>query len=284
MVLNARDIIKIEKEQEVVMDKAEKKRVELHCHTKMSQMDGVVDDETLLKQAIKWGHKAIAITDHNGVQAFPHVFNFVTGYNKKLKEGEEPFKAIYGAELTLIDDTVNIVVRPNNKNMLEQTYVVFDFETTGFNAGGADSIIEIGAVKIKNGEILEKYDELINPGRPLPQKIIDVTNITDEMLEGKDNEENAVKRSITWFGDCPMVAHNAKFDVSFLEMAYKKYNLGTFTNPVIDTLELSRTMDNTYARHSLSALVKRYEVPWDESAHHRGDYDAEGTSLVFHKM
>ena len=168
--------------------------------------------------------------------------------------------------------------------MLDQTYVVFDFETTGFNAGGADSIIEIGAVKIKDGEILERYDELINPGRPLPQKIIDVTNITDEMLEGKDNEENAVKRFIEWFGDCPMVAHNAKFDVSFLEMAYKKYNLGTFTNPVIDTLELSRTMDNTYARHSLSALVKRYEVPWDESAHHRGDYDAEGTALVFHKM
>lgn len=284
LVLNARDIIKIEKEQDVILDKAERKRVELHCHTKMSQMDGVVDDEVLLKQAIKWGHKAIAITDHNGVQAFPHVFNFVTGYNKKLKEGEEPFKAIYGAELTLIDDTVNIVVRPNKEIMLDQTYVVFDFETTGFNAGGADSIIEIGAVKIRNGEILEKYDELINPGRPLPQKIIDVTNITDDMLEGKDNEENAVKRFIEWFADCPMVAHNAKFDVSFLEMAYKKYNLGTFTNPVIDTLELSRTMDNTYARHSLSALVKRYEVPWDESAHHRGDYDAEGTALVFHKM
>ena len=284
LVLNARDIIKIEKEQDVIVDKSEEKRVELHCHTKMSQMDGVVDDEAILKQAIKWGHKAIAITDHNGVQAFPHVFNFVTGYNKKLKEGEEPFKAIYGAELTLIDDTVNIVIRPNQDVLLDQTYVVFDFETTGFNAGGADSIIEIGAVKIKNGEILEKYDELINPGRPLPQKIIDVTNITDEMLEGKDNEENAVKRFIAWFGDCPMVAHNAKFDVSFLEMAYKKYNLGTFTNSVIDTLELSRTMDNTYARHSLSALVKRYEVPWDENAHHRGDYDAEGTALVFHKM
>ena len=104
------------------------------------------------------------------------------------------------------------------------------------------------------------------------------------MLEGKDNEENAVRRFIEWFGDCPMVAHNAKFDVSFLEMAYRKYNFGTFTNPVIDTLELSRTLDNTYARHSLSALVKRYEVPWDENAHHRGDYDAEGTALVFYKM
>ena len=143
---------------------------------------------------MKWGHRAIAITDHNGVQAFPHVFNLVTSHNKSLAEGEEPFKAIYGTELTLIDDDVDIVIRPNDKNMLEQTYVVFDFETTGFNAGGADSIIEIGAVKICNGVILEKYDELINPGRKLPQKIIDVTNITDEMLEDKDNEENAVKR------------------------------------------------------------------------------------------
>lgn len=284
LVLNARDILKIEKNEESVKDIAEEKRVELHCHTKMSQMDGVADECDVIKQAMKFGMKAVAITDHNGVQGFPHVFNMVTGHNKGLKEGEEPFKAIYGTELVMIDDAVDIVIRPNDDIMLDQTYVVFDFETTGFNAGGVDSIIEIGAVKIKDGMIIEKYDELINPGRPLPQKIIDVTNITDAMLEGKDNEENAVKRFVEWFGDCPMVAHNAKFDVSFLEMAYKKYNLGTFTNPVIDTLELSRTMDNTYARHSLSALVKRYEVPWDESAHHRGDYDAEGTALVFYKM
>ena len=284
LVLNARDILKIEKNEESVKDTAEEKRVELHCHTKMSQMDGVADECDVIKQAMKFGMKAVAITDHNGVQGFPHVFNMVTGYNKKLEEGQEPFKAIYGTELVMIDDEVNIVIRPNEDNMLDQTYVVFDFETTGFNAGGADSIIEIGAVKIKDGMIIEKYDELINPGRPLPQKIIEVTNITDAMLEEKDNEENAVKRFVEWFGDCPMVAHNAKFDVSFLEMAYNKYNLGTFKNPVIDTLELSRTLDNTYARHSLSALVKRYEVPWDESAHHRGDYDAEGTSLVFYKM
>ena len=284
LVLNARDINKIDSKDEKIIDDAEEKRVELHAHTKMSQMDGLADEVELVKQAIEWGHKAIAITDHNAVQAFPHVFNFVTGYNKKLKEGEEPFKAIYGAELTLIDDTVNIVLRPNNKVLLDETYVVFDFETTGFNAGGADSIIEIGAVKLHNGEIIDRFDELINPGRTLPAKIVELTNITDEMLKDKDTEENAVKRFIDWTGDLPMVAHNAKFDVSFLEMAYKKYNLGTFTNPVIDTLELSRTMDTNYARHSLSALVKRYEVPWDESAHHRGDYDAEGTALVFHKM
>ena len=284
LVLNARDMVKIDKKEESIKDNAEEKRVELHCHTLMSQMDGICNEEAVVKQAMKWGHKAIAITDHNGVQGFPHVFNLVTGYNKGLEAGQEPFKVIYGAELVMIDDSVNIVIRPNKEVMLDQTYVVFDFETTGFNAGGADSIIEVGAVKIRNGEIIEKYDELINPGRPLPEKIVEVTNITDEMLKDKDNEENAIKRFVEWFGDCPMVAHNAKFDVSFLEMAYKKYNLGTFTNPVIDTLELSRTMDNTYARHSLSALVKRYEVPWDESAHHRGDYDAEGTALVFHKM
>ena len=123
----------------------------------------------------------------------------------------------------MVDDNVDIVIRPNDGKLLDQTYVVFDFETTGFNAGGADSIIEIGAVKMKGGEILERYDELINPGRPLPAKITEITNITDLMLEDKDNEENAVKRFIEWFGDLPMVAHNAKFDVSFLEMAYKKY-------------------------------------------------------------
>ncbi len=284
LVLNARDIENLEVEEEKIVDLEKEKRVELHTHTKMSAMDGICDDVALVKQAIDWGHKAIAITDHNGVQAFPHVFNFVTGYNKKLKEGQEPFKVIYGTEIPMIDDNVDVVIRPNDKNMLEETYVVFDLETTGFNAGGADSIIEIGAVKMKDGVILENYDELINPGRPLPQKIIDVTSITDAMLEGKDNEENAVKRFKEFIGDLPLVAHNAKFDTSFLEMAYKKYNLGELTNPIIDTLELSRTLDTNFARHSLSALVKRYEVPWDESKHHRGDYDAEGTALVFYRM
>ncbi len=283
LVLNARDIMPVDHVEEEIIDDAEEKRVELHAHTMMSQMDGVVDEVKLVKQAMKWGHKAIAITDHNGVQAFPHVYNLVRDYNAG-KDEKEKFKALYGTELVMVDDNVDIVIRPNDGKLLDQTYVVFDFETTGFNAGGADSIIEIGAVKMKGGEILERYDELINPGRPLPAKITELTNITDLMLEDKDNEENAVKRFIEWFSDLPMVAHNAKFDVSFLEMAYKKYNLGEFKNPVIDTLELSRTLDNNYARHGLSALVKRYNVPWDEDAHHRGDYDAEGTALVLYKM
>ena len=283
LVLNARDINISEKKDEERKDTAERKRVELHAHTKMSQMDGVADEEKLVKTAMNFGHKAIAITDHNGCQAFPHVFNLVTKYNKG-KEEKDKFKALYGTELTLIDDSVDIVLRPKETKLLDTTYVVFDLETTGFNAGGADSIIEIGAVKINNGEIIDRFDKLINPGRKLPQKIIELTNITDEMLEGKDNEENTVKKFKEWVGDLPMVAHNAKFDVSFIVMAHNKYNLGEFTNTVIDTLELSRALDTGYSRHSLSALVKRYDVPWDETAHHRGDYDAEGTALVFHKM
>ena len=283
VVLNLRDINKSDKIIETPKDEEEEKRVELHTHTMMSQMDGLVDAKTLVKQAYKWGHKAIAITDHNGVQAFPDVYHTVCDLNKG-KEESEKFKAIYGTELTLIDDSVNIVLREDDSVLLDNTYVVFDFETTGFNAGGGDTIIEIGAVKIKNGQIIDKYNELINPGRKLPPKITEVTNITDDMLVDKDNEENAIKRFIAWYDDLPMVAHNAKFDVSFLEMCYKKYNLGSFKNTVIDTLELSRVLDSNYARHNLTALVKRYDVPWDENAHHRADYDAEGTALVLHKM
>ena len=283
VVLNLRDVSKSDKVIETIKDEAEEKRVELHAHTMMSQMDGVVDAKKLVKQAYNWGHKAIAITDHNGAQAFPDVYHLICDLNKG-KEENDKFKAIYGAEFTLIDDSVNIVLRENDSVLLDNTYVVFDFETTGFNAGGGDTIIEIGAVKIHNGEIVDKFNELINPGHKLSLKITEVTNITDEMLKDKDNEGNAIKRFIEWYGNLPMVAHNAKFDVSFLEMCYKKYNLGEFKNTVIDTLELSRILDNSYARHNLTALVKRYDVPWDEDAHHRADYDALGTALVFHKM
>ncbi len=284
LTFSIRDINRLDKKIEDRIDDEIEKRVELHAHTKMSQMDGVVEAKELLKTAKKWGHKACAVTDHNGVQGFVEAYRFVQAVNKGVEKEEDKFKAIYGTELLMIDDTVDIVIRANDSVMLDNTYVVFDFETTGFNAAGGDSIIEIGAVKIKNGEIIERYDELINPGRPLPSKIVELTFITDEMLKDKDTEENAVRRFMDWYGDLPLVAHNAKFDVSFLEMAMKKYDLGILKNPVIDTLELSRILDNNYARHGLSAIVKRYNIPWDETSHHRGDYDAEGTALVFHKM
>jgi len=272
-VLNARNIELIESREEIITDDAEEKRVELHAHTMMSQMDGVVEVKDLIKQAISWGHKAIAITDHNGIQTFPECYKH-----------RDKIKILYGVELSMIDDDLDLVIRPNDSNLLDNTYVVFDFETTGFNAGGKDSIIEIGAVKLKDGVIIDKFDMLINPGHKLSSTISELTGITDEMLEGCPNEEEAVKEFIKWTGDLPMVAHNAKFDSSFLVMAYKKYNLGEYKNPLLDTLELSRAIEPNAGRHSLSALVKRYNVPFDEESHHRGDYDAEATALIFHKM
>ena len=281
--LTVYDMIVLQSNKSIIKDDAEELRVELHTHTKMSQMDGLCDEVALIKQAISWGHKAIAITDHNGCQSFPHVYNTVKLHNKKNPDNK--IKAIYGTELVMTDNKVDIIIRPNNDLLKETTFVVFDVETTGFNAGLGDSMIEIGAVKIKDGEILERFDELINPGVLIDKEITEITSITNEMVEDKDNEENVTKRFKTFIGDLPLVAHNAKFDISMLENAYYKYDLGTLTNPIIDTLELSRTLDREYKKsHSLSKLVKRYNIPFDEDKHHRADYDAEATGLILAKM
>lgn len=278
-VLTLHDINLAERKEKEIFDDAEVKRVELHAHTLMSQMDGVVDVKKLCKIAKKWGHKAIAITDHNGCQSFPDAHKFI-----KYETKDNEFKVIYGVEVVMIDDSLTIVVRPTKTPLMDATYVVFDVETTGFNAGGADQMIEIGAVKLCNGEITDTFVELINPNRKLPPKITEITGITDNMLKGKRNEEEVTSSFMKWVGDLPIVAHNAKFDLSFLEMAFKKYKMGSLKNTVIDTLELSRTLDNTYSRHSLSAIVKRYDVEFDEEGHHRADYDSKATALVFHKM
>ena len=273
-----------------IVDDAEVKRVELHAHTMMSQMDGITRVDLnkhtceLVSKCIEMGYRGVAITDHNGCQAFPIAYGIISSYNKKIEDPSKHFKGLYGTELTLVDDEVNIVVRPDDRDLMSSTYVVFDTETTGFNAAGADQMIEIGAVKIRDGMIIDKFDELIDPKRPIPEKITELTCITDDMVRGKDDEETVTRKFLEWTGDLPMVAHNAKFDISFIESAMRKYGLGEFTNTVIDTLELSRVLDQGYSRHGLSALVKRYNVPWEEDAHHRADYDAEGTALVFHKM
>ena len=290
LVLNIRHVNKIASKDVKVVDDAEIKRVELHAHTMMSQMDGVTKLDLgkhtceLVSRAIDMGYRGVAITDHNGCQAFPIAYSIIKAHNKKIEDKSKHFKGLYGTELTLVDDTVNIVIRPTNKKLLKETYVVFDTETTGFNAATNDQMIEIGAVKLKKGEIIDSFDELIDPKRHIPEKITNLTCITDAMVAGHDTEDVVTKKFLEWIGDATLVAHNAKFDISFLEMAMKKYNLGTLTNTVVDTLELSRVLDQGYARHGLSALVKRYNVPWEEDAHHRADYDAKGTALVFAKM
>lgn len=168
--------------------------------------------------------------------------------------------------------------------LLDETYVVFDLETTGLYADKGDSIIEIGAVKMINGKIIDMFDTFVNPNVKLSSEIISITGITDEMLVDAPNEEDAVKAFIDWVGEYPMVAHNAKFDISFINSAYRKYNLGVLNNTLIDTLGLSRYLESNERYHNLATLVVRYNIPWDEEKHHRADYDAKGTALILDKM
>ncbi len=272
-VFNITDLEIIPNPQIKKTDTAPIKRVELHTHTHMSQMDSVVNVLDLINRSKEYGHKAIAITDHNCCQAFPEAY-------LKTKD----IKIIYGVELNMIEDKIDIVLRETDDYLKDTTYVVFDFETTGFNATSGDSIIEVGAVKLLNGEIIDRFQELINPGKKLVSAITEVTGITNQDLKDKRNEKEVITDFKKWIGKLPLIAHNAKFDISFLESAYYKYNFPPLDNTVIDTLELSRALEPNVFRHSLSALVKRYEIPFDEESHHRADYDAEATALIFDKM
>ncbi len=327
------DINIFEKKEAKRTDNAPRKRIELHAHTMMSQMDGVSDEVALIKTAAGMGHLGIAITDHDGCQAFPHVYGEIGKYNKglkapykdlikeleeKLKNASEDervsisaeiaekkeamkklplLKGMYGVELEMSANSANIVVNPTDTNIFETTYVVFDTETTGFNPGLKDSMIEIGAVKLKDGNVIERFDELINPGHHIDESITNLTGISDEMVANSMSEKEATIKFKEWIGDLPLVAHNAKFDKDMLEMAYHKYDLGTLTNPVIDTWMLSKAINKDCKKHGLTALAKFYKIKFDENVksddeeeqttgahHHRADYDAEATGSIFYKM
>ncbi len=282
MILNARNIEIIPSKAQKRVDLEPEKRVELHAHTMMSMMDSVVNAADLVKFAAELGHRAVAVTDHNVLQAYPDVFNTVAKINKG-KEDKDKFKAIYGVELNVVDDNSNIVFNNAEYPLFDQEYVVYDTETTGLNYG-VDQMIEIGAVKIKNNEIIDRFDELIACDRPLPKFITELTQITDEMLKGKDSEENVTKRFLAFCGNLPLVAHNAAFDIGFVANAMKKYNLGEFKFTVVDTMGLARNMYPEWRNHKLSTLVKNLEVEWDEDKHHRADYDCEGTAKCLYKM
>ncbi len=282
LVLTIRRYEPIDSKDEILYEETDTPRVELHTHTMMSAMDGVIDAKTLVKHAIKIGQKAIAVTDHNACQAFPDLYHAVCDYNKG-KEESERFKVLYGAEMNVVNNDVDIIFNNRTYNLLEDTYVVFDTETTGFYAG-SDQMIEIGAVKIQSGKIIDRFDELIDPHRPIPKKITELTFITDEMVSGCDNEENVTKRFLEWASDFPMVAHNAKFDISFMKAACHKYGLPEFNYTVLDTMSMARMLHPEWPNHKLQTLTKKLDIPWDEEKHHRADYDAEGTALAFHKM
>ena len=192
------------------------KRVELHCHTKMSDMDGVSDVKDIIKRAKSWGHKAIAITDHGVVQAFPDANHAVSP--------DEDFKIIYGCEAYLVDDLQDLVVNSQNQS-LEDAYVVFDLETTGFSTA-ANKIIEIGAVKVLNGKITDKFSTFVNPEVPIPYKIEELTSINDNMVLDAPTIEEILPKFLEFSEGCVMVAHNASFDMGFIEANCKRQGYG----------------------------------------------------------
>lgn len=248
------------------------KRVELHLHTPMSQMDAVTPVSKLVAQAKKWGHEAIAVTDHAVAQSFPEA------YSAGKKNG---IKIIYGVEANLVNDGVPIAYNESHRLLAEETYVVFDVETTGLSAV-YDTIIELAAVKIHNGEIIDRFERFANPHHPLSATTIELTGITDDMVKNAPDVDVVLKEFAEWMGDCTLVAHNASFDMGFLNVGFKKYGLPKTTNPVIDTLELARFLLPDMKNHRLNTLCKKFDIELVQ--HHRAIYDAEATGYLLAKM
>ncbi|WP_066288934.1 PolC-type DNA polymerase III [Bacillus sp. FJAT-29937] len=272
LVMIGNDINEIKPIQRQDTAPENQKRVELHLHTPMSQMDAVTSVSALINQAKKWGHKAIAVTDHAVVQSFPEAF----GAGKK-----NDIKILYGVEVNLVDDGVPIAYNSAKRKLTEDTYVVFDVETTGLSAV-YDTIIELAAVKIHNGEIIDRFESFANPHHPLSATTINLTGITDDLVENAPEVGEVLQRFFDWTCDAILVAHNASFDMGFLNVGYKKIGLGKAANPVIDTLELARFLYPEMKNHRLNTLAKKFDV--ELTQHHRAIYDAEATGYLLLKM
>ncbi len=262
-------------------DTAVDKRVELHCHTKMSDMDGVSKCTDIVRRAYEWGHKAIAITDHGVVQAFPDAWHEYCDIKKECKrEGKKcDFKVIYGVEAYLVDDLKDMIVNPKGQS-LDDTYVVFDLETTGFSAK-SDKIIEIGAVKVEKGEIIDRFSTFVNPEIPIPFRIEQLTSINDNMVIQAPKIEEVLPKFMEFCKGCIMVAHNADFDMSFISANCERQGLECdFT--VIDTVAMSRYLIIGLGRYKLDNVAKALGIVLDH--HHRAVDDAECTALIFLKL
>ncbi len=253
------------------MDNSAKKRVELHCHTKMSDMDGVSDVKDIIKRAKKWGHKAIAITDHGCVQSFPDANHAV--------DPKEDFKILYGVEGYLVDDLKETVTNGKGQTF-EESFVVFDIETTGFSPIN-NRIIEIGAVKVVNGQITERFSTFVNPEVPIPFEIEKLTSINDSMVMEADTIEVILPQFLSFVGDAVLVAHNASFDVSFIQENAKRQKIPTdFT--YVDTVAVARVLLTNQAKYTLDAVAKTLGISLEN--HHRAVDDAECTAEIFVKF
>lgn len=255
-------------------DTAPKKRVELHCHTKMSDMDGVSEVKDLLKRAHDWGHKALAITDHGVVQSFPDANHYIESLDK-----DDPFKVIYGVEGYLVDDLADVAVNEKGQS-LNGTYVVFDLETTGFSPI-KDKIIEIGAVKVEKGRITEKFSTFVNPRVPIPFQITQLTNITDDMVLDAPDIETALPEFLAFIGDAVLVAHNASFDVGFIEQNLRYQDIvPEFTS--VDTVAMARILLPTLSKFKLNVVANALHISLEN--HHRAVDDAGATAEIFVKF
>ena len=255
----------------VRMDTSVEKRIELHCHTKRSDMDGVSDVKDIVKRAMKWGHKAIAITDHGDVQAFPDANHTVPS--------DSDFKVIYGVEAYLVDDLKGMVTDSQNQD-LDADYVVFDLETTGFSPE-TNRIIEIGAVKVQNGKIVDKFSTFVNPQVPIPFRIEQLTSINDSMVIDAPVIADILPEFMKFCEGCVMVAHNADFDMSFIKKNCQRLDIPCKPT-IVDTVALARVLLPNLNRFKLDTVAKALGVSLEN--HHRAVDDAGCTAEIFVKF
>ena len=255
----------------VRMDTSVEKRIELHCHTKMSDMDGISDVKDIVKRAMKWGHKAIAITDHGDVQAFPDANHTVPS--------DSDFKVIYGVEAYLVDDLKGMVTDSQNQD-LDADYVVFDLETTGFSPE-TNRIIEIGAVKVQNGKIVDKFSTFVNPQVPIPFRIEQLTSINDSMVIDAPVIADILPEFMKFCEGCVMVAHNADFDMSFIKKNCQRLDIPCKPT-IVDTVALARVLLPNLNRFKLDTVAKALGVSLEN--HHRAVDDAGCTAEIFVKF
>lgn len=277
IVLRARSIGTIKKVQ--VVDNAPEKRVELHLHTKMSAMDGVSDASSLIKQAHSWGHPAIAVTDHGVAQAFPEAMDTVESLvDREDEDNPEAFKVIYGTEAYFVNDMISAVVGKAEQSFSTGTFVCFDLETTGLSAA-KEVMTEIGAVKIQNGSVVETFSTFVNPQRPIPSKITELTGITDDMVKNAPFEDTALKDFYDFCGeDAILVAHNAPFDTSFLRAAANRCGV-EYNYTSIDTVAICRAILKDIKNCKLDTVAKYLRL--GSFNHHRACDDAEILSRIF---
>lgn len=272
LVMIAGDVEQVPARQRTDTAEEGNKRVELHLHTPMSQMDAVTSTTQLVHAAGKWGHEAMAVTDHAVVQSFPEAYAAGEKYGVKI---------LYGLEANLVDDGVPIAYNEQHRKLADETYIVFDVETTGLSAV-YDQIIELAAVKVKNGEVIERFERFVNPHHALSQTTVDLTGITDDQVENAPDIADVLKDFHAFTEDGILVAHNASFDMGFLNVGYRNIDFSKAENPVIDTLELGRFLYPEFKNHRLNTLCKKFNI--ELTQHHRAIYDAEATGYLLWKM